>query len=112
MPKIENYGFGRITIDGESYTNDVKVFPDGVVPDWWRDKGHVLQEDDLQDVFDHEPDLLIVGQGNSGRMTIPADTQIAIEEHGIKLQSANTDEAVQLYNEANGDVVGAFHLTC
>lgn len=112
MPTIENYGFGRITIDGQSYTNDVKVFPDGVEPDWWREKGHVLQPSDLEDVFNHGPDLLIVGQGKQSRMKIPADTQIAIEENGITLRSAPTDQAVTMYNDANGQVIGAFHLTC
>jgi hypothetical protein len=111
-PKIENYGFGRITINGHSYTEDVKVFPDGIVPEWWREEGHVLQPGDIEDVLDYKPDVLIVGQGKEGRMSIPAETQIAVEYAGILLRSATTDDAVDLFNEATKEAVGVFHLTC
>lgn len=33
---IEDYEFGRITIDGATYTSDVIIRPEGVDDSWWR----------------------------------------------------------------------------
>lgn len=112
MPRVENYEFGHITIDGEAYTNDLKVFPNGVKPDWWRSKGHLLQPDDIDDVIDHGPDKLVIGQGNSGRMQIAEETKKELQQEGIELLAEKTQDAVETYNEADADVIGAFHLTC
>ena len=47
IPKIESYRFGQIVIDGESYSNDVIIFPDHVKQNWRRNSGHNLVTDDL-----------------------------------------------------------------
>ena len=37
---IESYGFGRMKIDGVTYTSDLIIFADHVKSDWWRIEGH------------------------------------------------------------------------
>lgn len=71
---IESYSFGNIVIDEEEYTNDVIVFPNGVKDNWWRKEGHSLHPDDIEDVIDRDPDVLVVGTGAYGRVSIPSDT--------------------------------------
>jgi len=112
---IENYSFGRITIDGCTYTADVIIYPDHVDGSWWRLEGHKLQPEDLTGVFAAEPEVLVVGQGNPGLMRVPEATCQAVAERGIELVVCKTKEASQRYNEfaAQGKkVVAAFHLTC
>ena len=41
--KIDSYSFGRIVINGKTYTSDVIIFPDKVDASWWRKEGHLLQ---------------------------------------------------------------------
>ncbi len=111
---IESYSFGEIEIDGEKYTNDVKIFPDRVDGDWWRKEGHRLQPEDIEDVVEAEPDVLVVGTGANGRMTVPSRTREYVESRGIELIAEKSDEACRTYNEISKerDAVAALHLTC
>lgn len=113
--KIESYDFGVIRINGTEYTEDVIVYAEKVKPNWWRKQGHRLDEEDLYDVFDYEPDVLVVGQGASGMLKIPSMTERAVHEKGIKLIAHQTDQAWKDFNEQTQKgykVAGVFHLTC
>ena len=118
---IDDYSFGRITIDGSTYTADVIIYscgsvgPDRVDSSWWRLEGHKLQPDDLTDVFTAQPEVLVVGQGNPGLMRVAEATREAVVELGIELVVCKTKEACQRYNELatqGKTVVAALHLTC
>lgn len=113
--KIGKYSFGSITVDGRTYDQDLIVFPGRVSPDWWRAEGHLLQNEDLDEVFRFDPDYLVVGQGNSGRMQISPEVRRRLKEEEIELISQNTESAIEIFNQKNAagaKVVGAFHLTC
>ena len=113
--RIESYSFGSMKVDGAEYTSDLIIFPDRVSSGWWRKEGHKLSMEDLEQVFEFKPEVLVVGKGSSGLMAIPASTETALREQGIELIAKNTGEAWPLFNEetAKGKkVVGAFHLTC
>ncbi|KXA92432.1 hypothetical protein AKJ64_03175 [candidate division MSBL1 archaeon SCGC-AAA259E17] len=113
MP-IESYSFGNIVIDGEKYTNDVIVFPNGVKDNWWRKEGHSLHPEDIEDVVDRDPDVLIVGTGAYGKVSIPSDTREYIESRGIELVAEKTREAVETLRDIKDEekAVAALHLTC
>lgn len=113
-PQIEDYAFGHIVIDGERYEEDVIILPDRVEGNWWRDEGHTLQTQDLDAVFETDVDVLVVGQGAYGRMSVPQETRQALEEAGIEVVAHDTEEACQVYNRRreNGNVAAALHLTC
>jgi len=113
--KIDSYSFGTMKVDGTEYTGDLIIFPDKIKPDWWRKKGHSLAVDDLADVIDFKPDVLVVGKGASGMMNVPADTEKFIQDQGIELIAEKTSRACQIFNEKinkGAKVIGAFHLTC
>ena len=111
--KIQDYSFGKMKITGKTYTNDLKIFPNKIKPDWWRKEGHLLQTDDIKDVFEFEPDLLIIGQGKSGRMEISEKLKEKLEESSIDYIAEDTAEAVKEFNKTKKEkVVGTFHLTC
>jgi len=60
---LDDYGFGRVTVDGSEQTRDLIVLPDRVVNDWRRRDGHSLVIEDLDVVLDELPQRLIVGVG-------------------------------------------------
>lgn len=111
---IESYSFGNIVIDGEKYTNDVIVFPNGVKDNWWRKEGHSLHPEDIKDVVYRDPDVLIVGTGAYGRVSIPSDTREYIESRGIELVAEKTREVVETFRDIKDEekAVAALHLTC
>jgi hypothetical protein len=113
-PVIESYEFGQIVIDGTSYQNDVIVLPEEVLPEWWRDKGHVLKPQDLGAVIEAKPEVLVVGQGAYGRMRVTRKTTQALDDAGIELIASATPDAIETYNDLRDEkrTAAALHLTC
>jgi hypothetical protein len=114
VPIINSYQFGQIDIDGDTYRRDVIIFPDRVMPNWWREQGHSLTLEDLHAVLAEKPELLIIGLGRYALMKIPAETRLALSQHGVELLELPTHEACEQYNQLSGTrkVVAALHLTC
>jgi hypothetical protein len=99
---------------GVTYTKDLKVFPDRVVSDWWRKEGHLLDCDDMEDVFSFKPEVIVVGTGMLGAMKISKRVKEKAMEMGITLLSEKTGKAVEIFNEISKSrkTAGLFHLTC
>lgn len=110
---IDSYSFGRIIIDGKTYTSDIILYPDRVDDSWWRKSGHLLQKEDLRDITQDNPEVLIVGTGAYGLMKVLDETKQFLESKGIELRAEETEEACKTYNELKEKrkVVAAFHLT-
>ena len=109
---IKDYEFGRITIENKTYTSDIIILGTNVKPKWWRKRGHNLVKDDLKEVIEYGPELLIVGTGAYGMMTIPADLSKQLD---FEILSYPTKEAVEKYNQEikrEKNIAGGFHLTC
>jgi len=115
MEHIDSYSFGSITVNGMNYTSDVIVYPDEVSPNWWRSEGHMLSIDDLKEVLDYHPEVIVIGKGASGAMQVPDEVIDQLEEEKIEVVCENTDKACQTFNRMLNQgkrAVGAFHLTC
>lgn len=111
---IESYGFGRMRINGVTYTSDVIVFPDCVKSDWWRSEGHKLHVEDLEEVLRAKPEILVVGTGYYGFMKVLPETEKHLQAEGIRSFAEKTEEAKEIYNKLSNShrVPGVFHLTC
>ncbi len=112
---IDSYQFGKIVIDGTSYTSDLIILGDAVQSDWWRKQGHSLTAEDLDTILKAKPSVLVVGCGASGLMEIPDETRQALKKRNIHLEMYDSYKAVQKFNEiseAGVNVAAAIHLTC
>ncbi len=113
--KIDSYSFGRIVIDGQAYGSDVIIFSDRVDATWRRKEGHRLYPEDIADVLNALPDILIIGTGYSGVMTVPKKTIEYVASHGVDVKVDKTGKAVDLFNGLQGKkkhVIAVLHLTC
>lgn len=113
-PEIQGYRFGQMVVDGEQYVRDLILLPGQVMANWWRKDGHRLDAEDLRQVLDAAPEVLVVGTGAYGLMNVPRETRQIVEAAGIELRVARTGEAWQTYNDLRERrrTAGAFHLTC
>lgn len=112
---IDSYQFGKIVIDGVAYNSDCLIIGGSIQPNWWRKQGHLLTPEDLQPVIAARPKFLVVGCGASGMMKVSEDVDQLMQEHSIELFKANTNMAVEKFNELAGkgeNVAAALHLTC
>jgi hypothetical protein len=112
--QIEDYDFGTIKIDGKTYTGDLKIINRRVISGWWRIEGHRLLPPDIEDVFEARPEVLIVGTGDPGLMTVSVEVEAKLAELGIQLVAMPTREASKIFNDMSQKRNTAFvaHLTC
>jgi len=113
-PRIQDYKFGYIIIDGHTYTSDVIVHPQGVETNWWRAHGHILGLEDLRPIWDQDPEILVVGSGASGMMVVAEETLGELRRRNIQAVVERTERACQIYNQMSSLVrtIAALHLTC
>jgi len=111
---IDDYDFGHVAVEGKEYRSDVIVFPERVVDSWRRKEGHRLCLDDLQPALDWQPEVLVIGQGQPGRMKVPPALVEELRRRGVEVFVGPTRKAVAEYNRLQGSrkTAAALHLTC
>ncbi len=112
---IDAYEFGKMTIGGREYTEDLMVLPSKIIPNWQRDDKLHLQLSDIKDSLDKvQPDAVVIGSGNTGELEVDKEVKEYLDKKNIELVIENTDEAVNSFNtfdKQNIHVLGAFRLT-
>ncbi len=112
---IDDYKFGSIVIDGKTYTYDVEVnFRNDVFP-WKRKESHIIDIDSVKMAVRENPDMIIIGTGESGMAKIKNETKEFIERKKIKLVVDITGRAVKIFNNETKEgkkAIGLLHLTC
>jgi len=111
---IESYTFGQILINGKKYSSDLIIFKDYIYDSWWRKEGHNLCIDDIKEIINKKPEVLIIGTGAYGLMKVPSDLITYLKSKNIEVIIKKTKEACDEYNQLyqNKKVIAAFHLTC
>ena len=113
MPRIEDYRFGHVVVDGKEQRRDVIVLPDRVVSDWWRAEGHRLALADLDEVIEELPERLVVGTGAYGQLRPEPEALHELRRRGVEVETLPTDKAVGRYSELDPRrTADALHLTC
>ena len=113
---IDKYESGRlIQINGKAFHHDVKIIGSEVKSNWWRKQGHRLDATDIEDILAFRPEVRVIGTGFAEQMKVPSSTRAMISNSGIRIETQNTNHAVQIFNRLHKEgrkVAGAFHLTC
>lgn len=111
---IESYNFGKIIINGKKYNSDLIIFKDSIYDSWWRKEGHNLCIEDIKEIIDKKPDVLIIGTGAYGLMKVPSNLITYLKSNNIEVIIKKTKDACDEYNTLHQkkNVVAAFHLTC
>ena len=111
---IDSYEFGQIVIDGVTYRQDLLIWPGQIKKDWWRRQAHLLQAEDVFEALAAKPQVLVVGQGQPGRLEVAPALAAYLQEKGIDLIALPTREACQTINRLaeKRRLAAALHLTC
>lgn len=112
---IDAYAFGRMQINGKTYTTDLFILPGGRVREhWWRRRGHAVGMADLVPVLSARPAVLVIGTGASGMMRPDPGLSADLASEGIRLVAIPSADAVRHFNALPPEtrVAAAFHLTC
>jgi hypothetical protein len=112
---IDKFSFGTMTVDDRIYTTDIKIINGTVVPDWWRDSGHTVDVNDIHDILQAKPDIVVIGKGAPGHMRVADSLKEHAASRGITLIVENTSTASETFNrlvKEGRNVAGGFHLGC
>src|SRR3954454_2364931 len=99
MARLEDYSFGRLTVDGQEHTRDLIVLPDRIVSGWWRRGGHSLALEDLDEVLDELPGRLVLGVGAHSQLRPDPAVIAELERRRVRVECLPTDAAVRRYGE-------------
>jgi hypothetical protein len=118
-PKIDRTMFGSITIEGEIYKRDVMIRLSGKVKK--RKKklskrvygtSHTISLDEAKHVYQKGAERLIVGSGQFGLVGLSDEAAEYFSRKGCQVDLVPMKEVVEVWNEAQGPVIGLFHITC
>jgi polyphosphate kinase 2 (PPK2 family) len=114
LPMIDQFEFGAIVIDGQTYETDVIISPDGAVKQWKRKDEHVLRPRDVEQVISAEPEAVIIGVGTVGNLAVRPKAEKSLQEAGIEVLVYRTAKACETYKELRGQrrVAAILHITC
>jgi len=119
QPHIDGTQFGSITVDGETLDHDIVIRLGGAVKK--RKKklskrqygtSHTVSLDEAKDIFDDGAERVIIGSGQHGVLKLSDEAEGFFEKKGCSVDLHPTSEAIQEWNEAEGKVIGMFHVTC
>ncbi|MBU0767990.1 MAG: hypothetical protein KJ687_02700, partial [Proteobacteria bacterium] len=95
---IENFSFGNIVVNGITYTNDIKIIRGSVIPNWWRKRGHRVDIEDVRDIIEAKPNILVLGKGKPGMMKSTRSLCEFLKQNDIDLIEEKTSKAIKTFN--------------
>jgi len=115
--RIENFSFGSIRIDGESYEYDVVI-----------DRGEVRKRKKkaskaFRGEFGHTPlsveepipwkcQRLVIGTGANGALPVMKEVRAEAKRRGVELLVSPTEKAIEFLNQHPQDTNAILHITC
>lgn len=118
-PTINRTVFGSIAIADEDYEHDVIIRLNGEVKK--RKKklskalygtSHIISLAEAQYVYETGAQRLILGTGQEGNVTLSDEAANYFRQVQCEVQMLPTPQAIRLWNETKGAVIGLFHVTC
>ena len=118
-PKIDRTMFGSITVDGQVFEGDIIIRLGGEVKK--RKKklskavygtSHIISLEEAKHVYQKGAERLVVGAGQYGLVELSEEAAGYLEENGCQVDLLPMKEALRVWNEAEGAVIGLFHVTC
>ena len=118
-PKIDGTLFGSVTIEGQTYERDVIIRLGGKVQKRKKKlskavygSSHTISVDEARHVYQRGAERLIIGAGQFGLVELSTEAAQYFKRQGCQVELLPTKEAITVWNEADGPVIGLFHVTC
>ncbi|MEM2974142.1 MAG: MTH938/NDUFAF3 family protein [Candidatus Micrarchaeia archaeon] len=120
MTHFDKTWFGAVMVDGRTY-RDILVIGGKVIerelfrPGWFDDHSHhTVYDHELKELLMGNPEVIIIGSGQSGVLQVPDEVKRVIEKKGIELIVVETQRAIEEYNKLSKAkrVNALIHTTC
>jgi hypothetical protein len=112
---ITDFSFGKIVVNGKTYCDDIKIVRGQVISGWWRKSGHRVDVEDIADILESGPDIVVIGKGSPGLMKTTTHLRESLAADNIRLIEKKTSKAIEVFNkhfQEGRKVSAGFHITC
>jgi hypothetical protein len=118
-PKITQTQFGSITVDGTSFNHDILINLAGQIKK--RKKklskqiygtSHTLSLAEAEHVYQDGAQQIILGSGQFDQCRLSDEAESFFKQKDCEVNILPTPEAINAWNQAQGQVIGLFHITC
>ena len=118
-PTIDGTRFGSISVEGEVWDKDIVIRLNGEVKK--RKKklsselygtSHIVSLAEAEHIYDQGAWRLIIGAGQDGLVRLSDEAAEYLAREGCAVELLPTPRAVDAWNQAEGAVIGMFHITC
>ena len=118
-PRIDRTEFGSVTVDGQIFERDIVIRLSGKVKK--RKKklssavygtSHIISLAEAKHVYQNGAERLVVGAGQYGLVELSEEAAEYLDERGCQVDLRPMKETIKVWNEAEGAVIGLFHVTC
>lgn len=115
--RIDQFSFGSIRIDGETYEQDIVI-----------DRGQVRirkkkPSKRFRGAFGHTPlsieekipwkcTRLVIGTGAEGSLPVMPAVLEEAQRRGVEVEAVRTEKAIELLRKAGPDTNAVLHITC
>lgn len=94
--QIKSYTQNEIIINETPYTHSLIISSQTLIPHWRPTRAEEINENDLQEIVDLKPDILLLGTGQ--HFVMPADFLLnALNKHHIGVECMHTRAACQTF---------------
>jgi hypothetical protein len=118
MPKIEEFRFGTIVVDGRTYTRDILILPDGTVKlredVFLNFVNHIVKQNEIIELLKANPELIVVGTGTDAKVKLSFNVERLIAESKVDLIALPSPQAIERYNQLvdkGKQVAALIHIT-
>ena len=73
---------------------------------------HILSLDEAKHVYEDGAQRLMIGTGQYGNVRLSEEAADYFKRKHCQVELLPTPEAIRAWNEAEGTVIGLFHVTC
>jgi hypothetical protein len=120
MPYISSIEFGSITIDNIKYDQVLIVGKKVKEREYEKLKtlfgtSHKIGDWELEELLNENPEIIIIGTGQDGALSVGEEVIDTINKKGIRLIIEKTPQAIITYNKKileNKKVNALVHTTC
>ena len=118
-PALGGVRFGWVTVNGQQLSRDLWVFADGT----WRERdrglaenitgsNHLVPPAEVELLLAGSPEVLVVGTGMYGSLTLTAEAGGLLEERKVRAECLPSPEAVARFGELTCPRALLLHVTC
>jgi hypothetical protein len=115
MVLINSTEFGSITIDGKTYDSDIIVSWDGEIKEARTFVRHLFGNNELKELIKKNPDVIIVGTGDSGFLKVSDEVRSLCKQKNVELVEMISKKAIEKFNDnlkKGKKVIVFIHITC